>query len=285
MARVRPERVLVLGTRLGEFTSFWRSEFVARSGFIHVDLDPEAFGAAYPAAHTLGVQAEVGAFVEMLLEQPPEAPASRPSPCSSDATRSSARRAPGPEVRPSFLDAGDPARDRRRDGRASSRPATRSCSAPTTCVPEPGRYRVSTGFGSMGHAVAGVVGAALAREDKAVAIAGDGAMLMPSEVNTAVQYNAQAVWVVLNDARYGMIEQGMKSIGWKPFGTEIPRCDFVAIARGMGADGVRVEHESEPGRRARARDGARRAVRRRRVIDPREVVPSGVATRASWSRA
>jgi acetolactate synthase-1/2/3 large subunit len=107
----------------------------------------------------------------------------------------------------------------------------------------PGRYRVSTGFGSMGHAVAGVIGAAHARMGKAVAIAGDGAMLMNHEVSTAVGYGTDAVWIVLNDARYGMIDAGMRSLGWTPFGTEIPRVDFVAMARAVGADGARVEHE------------------------------------------
>jgi acetolactate synthase-1/2/3 large subunit len=110
---------------------------------------------------------------------------------------------------------------------------------------EPGRYRVSTSFGSMGHAVAGVVGAALGRGGKAVAIAGDGAMLMNSEVSTAVQYRARAVWIVLNDARYGMIHQGMQVQGFEPVETLFPAADFVMIARGMGADGVRVEREED----------------------------------------
>src|SRR5262249_40043269 len=78
---------------------------------------------------------------------------------------------------------------------------------------------------------------------KAVAIAGDGAMLMFNEINTAVQTEALAVWIVLNDSRYGMIEQGMDAQGLTPLDMKFPACDFVAIAKGMGADGVRVEHE------------------------------------------
>ncbi len=80
---------------------------------------------------------------------------------------------------------------------------------------EPGRYRVSTGVGSMGHFAAGVVGAALAGERTAIAIVGDGAMLMNNEINTAVKVGAPAVWVVLNDARYNMCEQGMAILGLK----------------------------------------------------------------------
>jgi acetolactate synthase-1/2/3 large subunit len=68
---------------------------------------------------------------------------------------------------------------------------------------------------------------------------------MSSEISTAVKHRVQAVWIVLNDSRYGMIEQGMRAQGLEPVGTSIPTCDFVTIAKGMGADGVRVEKETE----------------------------------------
>jgi acetolactate synthase-1/2/3 large subunit len=110
---------------------------------------------------------------------------------------------------------------------------------------DPKRYRVSTGFGSMGQAAAGVLGASLGSRSKAVAILGDGAMLMQNEINTAATYGIDAVWIVLNDARYGMIAQGMQAIGWEPFETDFSRANFVTIARGMGADGVCVQRESE----------------------------------------
>ena len=108
---------------------------------------------------------------------------------------------------------------------------------------QPGRYRVSTGFGSLGHFVTGVVGAALARNGKAVAIVGDGAMLMNNEVSTAVSYQIPAVWIVLNDGCYNMCKQGMAYLGFKDANATIPQADFVSIACGMGADGIRVERE------------------------------------------
>lgn len=108
------------------------------------------------------------------------------------------------------------------------------------------RYRVSTGFGSMGHACTGVLGAALANHNKAVAILGDGAMLMNNEVNTAAKYQISAVWIVLNDACYNMCDQGMALLGFEGVDTQIiPKAVFVAIARGMGADGICVQRESE----------------------------------------
>jgi acetolactate synthase-1/2/3 large subunit len=110
---------------------------------------------------------------------------------------------------------------------------------------KPGRFRVSTGFGAMGHFVTSVVGAALTHQGKAIAIVGDGAMLMNNEVSTAVRYQIPAVWIVLNDARYNMCEQGSQMQGYESMDVEIPQTDFVMLARSMGADGIRVEKESD----------------------------------------
>lgn len=247
MAHYRPLRTLVLGSRLGEFTSFWDPELVPPRGFIHVDIDPEVPGAAYPSAHTFAVQAEISSFLKALLEHLPERMSRRsgewpvhlpPSRLEPRATGS---------VRPLFLmqaiqrvvvDGSDAViLTEAGNAFAWGNHALRFRSS--------GRYRVSTGYGSMGHAVTGVVGTALARHGKAIAIVGDGAMLMNSEISTAVRYDIPAVWIVLNDARYGMIEQGMRAQGFEPVETAIPPTDFVLIARGMGADGLRVERETD----------------------------------------
>jgi acetolactate synthase-1/2/3 large subunit len=70
-------------------------------------------------------------------------------------------------------------------------------------------------------------------------------MLMNSEINTAVKYQIPAVWIVLNDSRYNMCSQGMTLLGFKDIDTQMSPVDFVAIARGMGADGIRVESETD----------------------------------------
>jgi acetolactate synthase-1/2/3 large subunit len=110
---------------------------------------------------------------------------------------------------------------------------------------QPNRYRVSTGVGSMGHNVTGVIGVAHGRQKKAVAIVGDGAMLMNNEISTAVKYQIPAVWIVLNDARYNMCHQGMSLLGLTGADAILPETDFALIARGMGAEGYRVEKESD----------------------------------------
>lgn len=114
-------------------------------------------------------------------------------------------------------------------------------------VPEPGRYRVSGLWGSMGHATSGILGLAATR-GKAVALVGDGAMRMMNEVSTAVQYGLPAVWIVLNDARMGIVEKGMAGLGLQPYETSLPPTDFALLALAMGARGLTVEraHDLRP---------------------------------------
>lgn len=277
LSRARPELALVLGSRLGEMSSFWSKEFVPQGGLIHVDLDAEAFGTAYPDVPTLGVHAEIRAFLTDLLSAWPE-------PEDLDDTlahsvipeRSLTPRAEGP-VRPSYLMQAIQREVVEQTQAIVMTEAGNSFSLGSHHLrfPEAGRYRVSTGFGSMGQATAGVLGAALARGDKAFAIVGDGAMLMLNELNTAAKYNLAAVWIVLNDARYGMIEQGMESVGWVPFETDFPRADFVDIARAMGADGVRVQREEDVIAALRQSLAAKVPFVIDVIIEPTEVAPSG----------
>jgi acetolactate synthase-1/2/3 large subunit len=48
LAAARPRHILVLGTRLGESTSFWSDELTPRDSFIHVDVDPRCSAAPTP---------------------------------------------------------------------------------------------------------------------------------------------------------------------------------------------------------------------------------------------
>lgn len=244
LARDPPEYVLVLGTRMGESTSFWSPALAPTTAFIHVDVDPRAFGRAYPGVPCHPVQADVDTFVRSLLAAWPPAPPRPMTDRCLPAPGVPAPRAEGP-VRPAVLLAAiqrlvvDGS-----DAWIMAESGNSLCWA-AHCLrfKDPGRYRGSTGFASMGHAATGVVGAALARGGRAVALLGDGAMLMSSEVSSAVQYGARAIWIVLNDAGYLMCEQGMSTIGWTPFGTRIPRADFAALARAVGASGVNVRSE------------------------------------------
>ena len=65
----KPRRLLVLGSRLGEPTSFWDRRFVATEGFVHVDVDPDVPGVAFGAAPTLAVVGDIGATLRAVLTQ------------------------------------------------------------------------------------------------------------------------------------------------------------------------------------------------------------------------
>lgn len=275
LTRDRPAYTLVLGTRMGESTSFWAPELTPARAFLHVDADPTVFGAAYPDVHTIGVVADVGAYVRALLEL---MPSTAPRAQSHEPPRVAelSPRTTGPvrpqilmqEIQRAFIDEGD--------AWIMAESGNAFCWATHHLrFREPGRYRVSTGFGSMGHATTGVVGAALARGSQAIALCGDGAMMMMNEVHTAVQHAVDAVWIVLNDACYLMCAQGMTVMGWEPFSCDLPRVDFVALARAIGAQGVRIEHEPE------VRQALASVARMKGPVvvdvqsDPRETPPSG----------
>lgn len=279
----RPAYTLVLGTRMGESSSFWASELTPREAFVHVDLDAAVLGAAYPGVRTHGVVAELGGYVRGLLQALPYGeprvgaasrgggvPVTAPPPRAEGLVRPQVLLA---EIQRVLVDGSD--------AWLMAESGNSFCWASHLLrCDEPGRYRVSTGFGSMGHATTGVVGAALARGGKAVALVGDGAMLMMNELHAAVQHGAAALWIILNDSCYLMCAQGMAVMGWQPMSCELPPVDFVALARALGATGERVDSELELGP-ALARAAAARGPHVLDVrVDPREVPPSGRRNRS-----
>ncbi|WP_017317588.1 scytonemin biosynthesis protein ScyA [Mastigocladopsis repens] len=248
MQQQPPLRTLVLGTRLGEPTSFWNPLLVPPGGFVHVDIDPTVPGVAYPKAETFAIQSDIKAFLQALLQHDDLlASASVTSlwlPCPEREEM-----APGSEspVRPEVL-MGAIQKVIVEDSDAIVLAECGNSFLWSTHLlrfTQANRYRISTGVGAMGQAIAGVVGAAAVRHGKAVAIVGDGAMLMNNEISTAVKYQIPAVWIVLNDARYNMSHQGMSMLGLKGADALIPEADFAMIARGMGAEGIRINKETD----------------------------------------
>jgi acetolactate synthase-1/2/3 large subunit len=241
--------MLVLGSRLGEFSSFWDKDLIPPQGLIHVDVDSAVLGAAFPSTPVWAIQSEIKGFLRGVLGELDGVDARALQPTA--AWGSPFPAAPEPRatglVRPAilmsalqriFVEPGD----------TIVLTEAGNAFAWTThhlAFREPRRYRVSVGFGSMGHATTGVVGAALGGQCKAVAVVGDGSMLMQNELSTAATYGIDAVWVVLNDGRYNMTEQGMRSVGLDPHATGFHEVDFVATARALGADGVRVDREED----------------------------------------
>lgn len=245
MQKYSPQRILVLGTRLGEPTSFWSKDMVPARGFIHVDVDPKVPGVAFPFAETFPIVSDANTFVQALLEYFPEQTEQKitlPNPEQDEIAPADSNL-----VRPEILMQAIQRVVVEGSDAVVLSESGNSFTWTTNMLrfPQANRYRVSTGVGSMGHNVTGVVGAARGRNGKAVAIVGDGSMLMNSEVSTAVKYQLPTVWIVLNDAHYNMCNQGMTLLGMKGMAdAKLPDTDFSLIARGMGAKGIRVEAEA-----------------------------------------
>ncbi|NOT32956.1 MAG: thiamine pyrophosphate-binding protein [Candidatus Eisenbacteria bacterium] len=239
----KPRRLLVLGSRIGEPTSFWDRRFITPEGFVHIDVDPEVPGVAFGTARTLAIVADVGTTLREVLDtlRPPSDGVAPELP--HPQIERVQKRGDG-RVRPEAL------MDALQDCVVDRSDATLLSESGNSFLwtthrlrfAEPHRYRVSTGVGAMGHAAAGVVGAALATGRRAVAVVGDGALLMTNEINTAVKFGAPVAWVVLNDGRYGMCAQGMEALGLVA-DAAFPQVDFAAFARAQGARAARVDHE------------------------------------------
>ena len=125
-------------------------------------------------------------------------------------------------------------------------------------VLKPGTLLQAWGFGGMGFAVCGVLGAKLAAPDRpAVSVCGDGGFLMaPHILATAVEYDLPAVWVVWNNYGYVAIRDlQFGFFGGREIATSFQReqtgelhsTDFVMLARSFGAEGVRVEKPGDFG--------------------------------------
>ncbi|MEH2400300.1 ScyA-related TPP-binding enzyme [Nostoc sp.] len=247
MQEYRPLRTLVLGTRLGERTSLLLPVMVPLRGFLHVDIDLEIPGTAYPSAETFAIPSDIRVFVKALLKYFSQHPAQLTKPMLPRHEHNIINPRTHGQVRPVVL---MDAIQRLIVEGSNVLVMTESSSSSAwgnymLRFAKPHRYRNCSGFASMGHMTTGVVGAALARRGKAIAIVGDGAMLMNNEVSTAVKYQIPVVWIVLNDGRYNMCDRGMAMLGFQGVDAEIPQTDFVKIACGMGADGIRVEREPD----------------------------------------
>ncbi|MGH3319029.1 MAG: thiamine pyrophosphate-binding protein [Streptosporangiaceae bacterium] len=116
----------------------------------------------------------------------------------------------------------------------------------------------SWGFASMGFGVAGAIGARLAAPDTpVVSVVGDGGFLMlPSVVATAVEYDLPVVWLVWNNGGFVSIRD--QQLGYFGAGRELATSfrtaasepyspDYAAMARSMGADGLRVDTPGDLG--------------------------------------
>jgi acetolactate synthase-1/2/3 large subunit len=144
-------------------------------------------------------------------------------------------------------------------------------------IERPYSFYLPLGFATMGFGAAACIGAKLAVKDKPViAIVGDGGFLMNgAEVATAVNYNIPVIWVVMNNSMLGMIHHGRKMAS-VPEGipSKFQRVDFVKLAEGYGAKGIRIDKPGEINKKMMTKIIASgKPTVLDVIIDPKEVPP------------
>jgi len=138
----------------------------------------------------------------------------------------------------------------------------------------PYRTQLAPYNGAMGYGVPAGVAAKLVHPDRVVVSwNGDGCFQMNGqELATAVQYGANVVFIVVDNAMYGTIRMHQeREHPGRVVGTDLVNPDFAALARAHGAFGATVSETSEfAPALARALDAGRPALLHLR-IDPQAI--------------
>jgi acetolactate synthase I/II/III large subunit len=266
-ARNDADLVIVLGSRLGE-SDFWgKAPRWAQPGdqkLLQVDLDLEHLGNNRPV--DLAVQADVGAFLDLMLSE-------SPNPLG------------GLELRRAWmktLSKGVAAQDKKlsKHLKTNSVPM-HTAHIPTTVgevleddavlvidggntavwthfysqIKEPGAVLATAKMGMLGAGIPQALGAKVAFPDRqVVCLIGDGAMgFHPQEIETAVREDLPVVFLVVCDRQWGMVKIN-QSFALRPIktlvkkrlepeetvNTELGEVEWDQLARSMGAHGERV---------------------------------------------
>ena len=116
-------------------------------------------------------------------------------------------------------------------------------------------YHLEYGFSCMGYEIAGGIGVKMALPDREVVVVlGDGSyLMMNSEIATSVMLGKKLTIIVNDNRGFGCINRLQRATGGAPFNNllddarheAMPEVDFVAHARALGAEAVKVKSIAE----------------------------------------
>ena len=116
---------------------------------------------------------------------------------------------------------------------------------------EPRTLITSGGLGTMGYGLGAAIGAKFGRPDKTVVnIGGDGCFRMNmNEIATAARNHLPVIEIVINNHVLGMVRQWQTLFYGHRYSSTIldDQVDFVKVAEGLGAVGIRVTRKEEVG--------------------------------------
>jgi thiamine pyrophosphate-dependent acetolactate synthase large subunit-like protein len=108
-------------------------------------------------------------------------------------------------------------------------------------VPLPRKLAYPVGWGTLGFGFPASLGAALAGAGPTVCVSGDGGFLFAcGELATVVEGAIPVTIVLVDDGGYGMLRFDQERAGEEPFGVDLVRPDFEALARSFGLPAVTV---------------------------------------------
>ncbi len=248
--------LLAIGTRFAEIPT-GSFGYEPPANLIHVDINPQVFGANYPAA--VAIEGDATAVVAALadrLEHVPGAEQRRDKVAARIATDKQAYLETWLEH-----DSGDrvnPARFfqslRRRlpdDGIVVADDGNHTfLVAELMPMHGPRTFFSPSDFNSMGYCIPGVIGAKLARPERTVVgIVGDGAARMTGlEMATAVAQGVGVVWFVFNDGELAQIAQAQQVPYNRKTCTVLPPLDLEGLARAnsVGFEAMTGDADIEP---------------------------------------
>src|SRR5204863_1567989 len=136
------------------------------------------------------------------------------------------------------------------------------------------RTQLGPYVGSMGYGVPAAIAAKAVHPERIVlSWNGDGCFLMNGqELATAVQYQLNIIFVVIDNGMYGTIRMHQeRTYPGRDYGTTLVNPDFAALARAYGAHGETVTHTAEFARAFERAIAANRPALLHLKLDPRAI--------------
>jgi acetolactate synthase-1/2/3 large subunit/sulfoacetaldehyde acetyltransferase len=255
----RADLLLVVGSRLGHFTTYYDARHIQPgTRIVQIDVDTRDIGRIYPV--TLGIQADAGLAVTALIEALARAGVSRTGEawqgeCRALRARREARLAADAALVSLPMKPQRVYAELRRVLPPDAIVALDAGAAPAYGYDrlqffQPRTFLTPLDLGGLGFAFPEALGAKLGRPERpVVAIHGDGGFLMNvQELETAVRHGIEVVTLVLNNNCWGSEKAYQKHFyGGRYVGADIGNPRYDRLAELFGARGYYVERPDDVG--------------------------------------
>jgi 5-guanidino-2-oxopentanoate decarboxylase len=240
----RADVVLAIGTELGEADSFIY-DLPVNGKVIRIDIDPARFNDCFPAS--VGVQGDAGAAVNMLLaelERRGIDGAGRNTARELEEVRAR-QAAEFTPVERQHIRVLNLLRKTLPDDAIVMGDIAQLVYTGTQCMPvyRPRTWFYPAGYGTLGCALPGAIGAKIALPERdVVALVGDGGFMFTlQELATAVEEETAIPIVLWNNDSYAMIRDGMRKRHYPEIGVNPRNPDFMKLADAFGCPGIKAD--------------------------------------------